>query len=212
MNRYEQIKTGFDKYATTYQERFMDLTLYNASYDAFCALLPPNARLLEIGCGPGNITRYLLAARPDLRITATDMAPHMVQLAQINNPSVHCQVLDARSISQLSGLFDGIISGFCLPYLSTEDCHKLIADSAALLNTGGLAYFSTIEADAQHQTGYATTSNGKDTFYIWYQPTEELEQALRNNKLELLELLRIPYQESETTRSTHLIFIARKEI
>lgn len=40
----------------------MDLDLYNDTYDAFCqAVYKPGARIFEIGCGPGNITRYVLA-------------------------------------------------------------------------------------------------------------------------------------------------------
>jgi tRNA G46 methylase TrmB len=55
---------------------FMNLDLYNDSYDAFCSLLsqekPP---ILEIGCGPGNITKYLLSKIPSAHWLGIDIAP-----------------------------------------------------------------------------------------------------------------------------------------
>jgi 2-polyprenyl-3-methyl-5-hydroxy-6-metoxy-1,4-benzoquinol methylase len=66
----------------------MDLSLYDESYDDFCQLLQKkNASILEIGCGPGNVTKYLLGKRPDYKIHATDAAPSMLALAKINNPT-----------------------------------------------------------------------------------------------------------------------------
>lgn len=82
MDPYAQTAQTWDKIAGLYQDRFMDLTLYNQTYDALCQTLPQNAKLLELGCGPGNITRYLLQMRPDLSILATDTSYNMLELAK----------------------------------------------------------------------------------------------------------------------------------
>ena len=51
-------------FAKLYQEKFMDLALYNDSYGYFCSALDkPQAKILEIGCGPGNITMYLIQTK-----------------------------------------------------------------------------------------------------------------------------------------------------
>jgi ubiquinone/menaquinone biosynthesis C-methylase UbiE len=61
MDKYERTIKTWDKLAEKYQDVFMDLSLYDDSYDAFCALLQKkDATILELGCGPGNITKYLL--------------------------------------------------------------------------------------------------------------------------------------------------------
>jgi trans-aconitate methyltransferase len=80
----------------------MDLSIYNESYDFFCNALPTlSSSLLEIGCGPGNITKYIIEKNPSLQILATDVSPNMIELAKENVPQVDFQILDARSLDAI---------------------------------------------------------------------------------------------------------------
>ena len=48
----------WNKIAQEYEDKFLGIDLYNDSYDGFCTLIQKeNASILEIGCGPGNITQ-----------------------------------------------------------------------------------------------------------------------------------------------------------
>ena len=91
----------------------MDLELYNESYDSFCERLPASATILEIGCGSGNITKYLLKKDAGYRITGIDVAPAMIELARINIPAADFMELDCRELNKIEKNFDGIICGFC---------------------------------------------------------------------------------------------------
>src|SRR6185295_3669822 len=89
----------FNKHASKYQDKFMDVNLYAGSFDFFCdAAKKQNAKILEIACGPGNITSYLLNKRPDFKILGIDLAPNMIALAKINNPKADFQLMDCRDI------------------------------------------------------------------------------------------------------------------
>ena len=80
MDSYQETFNTWNKIALLYQDKFMDLDLYNESYDSFCELIPKQqASILEIGCGPGNITQYILTKRPDFIIEGIDVAPNMVK-------------------------------------------------------------------------------------------------------------------------------------
>jgi cyclopropane fatty-acyl-phospholipid synthase-like methyltransferase len=210
MDSYQTTKDGFNKLASAYQEKFMDLELYNDSYDLFLAQLKQGASVLDIGCGPGNISRYLLAKRPDLVLTGIDVAPEMIRLASLNNPSGKFKVMDARELSGLTERFDGIICGFCLPYLSKEDCARLIRDCASLLHDGGVLYLSAIEGD-HSQSGYESSSNGESKAYVYYHEADDIKEELQANQFTLLELMRKEYQKTPTELSTHIIFIAKKK-
>jgi cyclopropane fatty-acyl-phospholipid synthase-like methyltransferase len=187
----------------------MHLDLYDDTYDAFCDLLPNiNSNVLEIACGPGNITKYLLTKRPGLKILGTDFAPNMIALAKENNPTAVFQIIDCREIDQLTQKFDGIMCGFCLPYLSKEEVAKLFKDSAHLLNNGGIAYFSAIEGDYE-KSAFEYSSDGQHKTFVYYYAAEFLRGLLEENNFEMAELVRKEYPKGETI-STHLIFIAKK--
>src|ERR1043165_8898678 len=98
MDRYKETIENWNKVAQSYQDKFMGLDIYNDTYDRFCELMAHGAHVLEMGCGPGNITRYMRIKRPDLDITATDAAREMVKLAIKNNPGIDAFPLDCRDI------------------------------------------------------------------------------------------------------------------
>ena len=188
----------------------MDLDLYNDTYDIFCnAIKVPHAKILEIGCGPGNITKYLLSKRPDLEIEAIDMAPNMIALAKVNNPTASFKVMDAREIDNITQQFDGIMCGFCLPYLSKEDCAKLINDCSGLLENNGILYLSAIE-DVYEKSAMETSSDGQHSMFVYCHEADYLQEMLQNNGFELTDMIRKHYPKSDGTSATHLICLAKK--
>lgn len=210
MDSYEKVFETWAKMASLYEDKFMDMDLYNDTYDLFCTSVEkPAAKILEIGCGPGNITKYLLTKRPDFKIDAIDAADSMVALAKKNNPSANCLVMDARAINQLTKGYDAILCGFCMPYLSKEDCEKLIKDSAELLNENGTLYLSTIEGDYSQST-YETSSNGEFKLFVYYHETAYLQEMLTAHNFDELQLIRKHYPKGEQL-TTHTIFIAKKK-
>ena len=209
MDKYQLTFQTWNKLAQAYQDKFMDLDLYDDTYDLFCSLIKkPQAKIFEIGCGPGNITRYLLTKRPDFKIEAIDVAPTMVELAKKNNPTASYTIMDCREIDKLTSSYDGIICGFCMPYLSKVDCAKLIKDCSRLLNTNGILYLSAIEDDYS-KSGIEAGSTGNQA-YVYYHEANYLQAYLAENNFEVLELKRKFYPKSPEENSTHLIFIARK--
>lgn len=199
----------FNHLAEAYQEKFMDLDMYNDTYDALCAALKPKAKILEIGCGPGNITRYLLHKKSDLDILAIDAAPNMVTLTKRNNPSARTMILSASDVSSLAETFDAVVCGFCMPYLPEEGCRKLFKDCSRLLNDEGLFYFSTIEGDYK-QSKWETSSDGKHSAYVHYYSGQQLLSFLNENGFSSLRSFRKNYAKADGSPDAHLIFIAKK--
>lgn len=210
MDKYKETFETWNKVAALYQEKFMHLDIYNESYDAFCDLLPANASVLEIGCGPGNITQYLLSKRNDLKITGIDIAPNMIKLAKKNNPSAEFHVMDSRNIHEFKTTFDGIICGFCLPYLSPEDVSKLIVGCYNLLTVDGVLYLSFVEGDA-NKSGFMTASTG-DRTYFYYHEITTIKKQLNDSNFEEIKTFKVEYSKSETVKEMHTIMIANKEV
>ncbi|MDB5200216.1 MAG: Methyltransferase type 11 [Chitinophagaceae bacterium] len=209
MDTYQETFDTWNKVAKLYQDKFMDLDLYDDTYDTFCEEVKiENATILEIGCGPGNITKYLLNKRPDFRIEGIDISPNMIELAKANNPTVNFKVMDSREIDKLHSKFNGIICGFCLPYLSEFDSSKLVKDCGNLLNDKGVLYISFVEGEYS-KSGFQTASSG-DRTYFYFHTLESLRKELANNNFETIKLLNKNYKKSIATEEVHTIIIARK--
>lgn len=209
MDKYDETFETWNNIAALYEQKFMDLDLYNASYDFICdALEVPNAKILEIGCGPGNITKYLLSKRPDLDIFGIDVAPNMIELAKRNNPKANFAVMDCRIISNLETKYDAIICGFCLPYLSVEESEQLIEDAKNLLNNGGLIYLSFVEGQAS-ASDYKSGSGGRVFFY--YHDLAQLGKQLQAQQFEEMKLFKVPYLGADGKEDIHTIVVARKK-
>lgn len=177
MDKNSMAVAVFDKHAKEYEQRFMDVSLYASILDAFCdSVVKKDAEVLELACGPGNITRYLLDKLPELKITATDLSANMLELAAKNNPEADFELMDCRDIDKISKRFDAIVCGFCLPYLDKKETLKLIKDSAAVLNKGGLLYMSTIEGN--YSSSSLTTNSHGDKVYMYYYDEQYLKDIL----------------------------------
>lgn len=209
MDAYKETFETWNKIASLYQDKFMNLDLYNETYDLFCAgVTGEKAQLLEIGCGPGNISRYLLSMRPDLNIYGIDIAPNMVALAKANNPSARFEVLDCRLINSIESTFDGIVCGFCLPYLSPSDVSALISDCYNLLAIRGLLYLSFVEGDPG-KSGFQSGSSG-DRIYFYYYNLSDLMQLLIDNNFEKPVIFNIHYKRTEGIEDIHTVLITKK--
>lgn len=206
MDQYDESLITWNKLADLYQEKFMDLDIYNESYDQFCGSIPKQqASILDIGCGPGNTTRYLLKKRPDFIVTAIDNAPNMIALAQMNNPSAFCKVLDTRNLHDLTDKFDGILAGFVLPYLSESDIRKFLFDSRNILCRQGMLYFSFVEGDPA-QSEFKCRSNG-DRIFFNYHSINFIKMCLAETKFQDPTVLRVCYQQSPTVSEYHTIIL-----
>ena len=215
MNTEARLKETIDTYnkaAKRYQEKFMKMDLYNDTFDKFCSLIEKeDASIFEIATGPGNVTKYLSSQRPDFKILGIDLAPNMVQLAKNNNPLSEFKVMDCKEISSIDKKFDGVMCGFCAPYLSKEELKQLIDDTSKILCSSGLFYLSTMEDD-YNKSGFETTSfSGNDRVYIYYHQTEYITDCLKESNFEIVDIQRKQYPEPDGSFLTDLIIIAKKK-
>lgn len=211
----DRIKETIETYnvsAKAYQDKFMDMDLYNDTYDTFCHLITKsNAKIFEIATGPGNVIKYILCKRPDFKVFGIDLSSNMIELAKLNNPEAEFTVMDCRDIHVIDTKFDGILCAFCLPYLSKEESLKLITDASLLLEPDGVLYISTMEGD-YNKSGYETTSfSGDNRVYVYYHQANFMTACLSELGFEILDLQRKQYPEPDGSFLTDMIFIARKK-
>lgn len=211
MNKTKEIVDLFNRKAVQYQQKYMEVEGYEAGFDLFCAGVEEvNATVLEMACGPGNISRYLLNRRPDFSILGTDLSENMIALAKVNNPQAEFVKMDMRAVGQLQRKFGGVLCGFGLPYLSKTEAVELMATVSALLNPGGMLYLSTMEGTEAH-TGYIGPSEeGGERLYTYYHQADYLQAALEEHGFSLVAQSRQANAPQSGGTGFDLILIAKK--
>lgn len=209
MDPHQETARTWNKLAALYQEKFMDLDIYNESYDFFCAgISKKGAKILDVGCGPGNISRYLLRQRPDFHVLGIDTAPNMIELARKNVPQANFEVMNAQDMPRLNQMFDGIVAGFCVPYLALAECAQFITDCSSLLQSDGLLYLSFVEGDST-DSGFKTGSTG-DRVYFHFHELQWMMLELKKQNLKIVNIMKVNYGKDESKPDVHTIVIAQK--
>lgn len=209
MSHHQETFTTWNKITKIYEDKFMNLDLYNDTYDFFCkSLTKRNAKILDVGCGPGNITKYILDQRADFDVLGIDIAPNMVQLAMANNPTANFRVMDVKQIHQLKFNYDGIVAGFCIPYLSAEETFHLISSAYDLLHKNGVLYLSFVEGNAI-QSGFKSNSEGDQVYFHYHQLATLKAEMLRLGFKEP-QIFEVDFPRSASEKEIHTIMIAEK--
>ncbi len=211
MKNFEISVKRFDEFAAEYAERFMDVDSYSDSIEKFCTQINiKQPKILELGCGPGNITRLLQVRLPEARITAIDLAPKMIEIARKQLPGIDFRVMDVRDISSIPDKFDAVMCSFCLPFLSKEDADKLIADCAEKLSSVGVLYISTMEGNETKAGFEATSFSGNSEIYFNYHSRPNLENSFAECGFEIRHLKLQDYLETDGRITTDIILIGIK--
>lgn len=108
--------------------------------------LPADARVLEVGAGPGSLWNDSRARiPPGWQVTLTDFSPGMVEqqrAALRDHPAfVEFSVADAQELPFDDGSFDGVIANHMLYHV--PDRPRALAEIRRVLRPGGLFFAAT---------------------------------------------------------------------
>ncbi len=123
------------------------------------SLLPKNARILDLGCGPGTSTRYLAETFSKAKITALDLSAPYLKVAQEKlRPYAKVDFVqgDATATDFKDGLFDAVVSTYLLHELPQPEREKLIKEAWRLVKPGGvLALADSLQIDDNPELNWA---------------------------------------------------------
>ncbi len=113
--------------------------------DRFCALLPPGAAVLDIGCGAGvPIARELL--RRGVAVTGLDGSATMLGLFRRNLPEAPAVLADMRQMA-LGERFAGLIAWDSFFHLPPADQRGMFDRFAAHASPGAALMFTSGDAE-----------------------------------------------------------------
>jgi SAM-dependent methyltransferase len=118
--------------------------------------LPPRCRILELGCGPGDLWRENQDRSPEgWSILLSDYSPGMTRqamrsLAGRAGQRIFC-VIDAQAVPLEEASFDAVIADHMLYHIPDRD--RALAEIRRVLKPGGRLYASTIGRNHLRELG-----------------------------------------------------------
>ncbi|CZT18439.1 uncharacterized protein RCC_04284 [Ramularia collo-cygni] len=103
----------FNNLNSSYGELYSQSTLQTTSIQNLISLLPPNSKILDIGCASG-IPNALLLAQAHHHVTGIDYSPQMIAQARKNVPTAEFHHVDARNFTAKEKTYDAIVCSLAL--------------------------------------------------------------------------------------------------
>ncbi len=129
--------TTYDRLAGQRDREMADQRYYSQQVQRLVAtLVVPGSRVLEIGCGLGDL---LAAVKPSVGV-GIDVSPEMIEIAKRRNPDLTFRVADVERDPLPEGPFDFVICSDVIGHLDDiqrgfERIHAMMAPNARLIVT-----------------------------------------------------------------------------
>lgn len=199
----------FNRLADRYAEKYFHLDMYDRYLERFVKRIESQgASVLDVACGPGNVSAYLAKVRPDLKLVGIDLAEGMVKQARLRVPSAEFLVKDCRHIDELEQVFDASAFAFGLSYLTDNDANRFFTSLNATLADSAMLYLSTITGEPSW-SGFETSSSG-DRIYLEYRSVSDVVSMVERAgyRVDFMEVIASPANASKSTQD--LILIAQR--
>lgn len=197
---------SYNQCAARFNELYHDNGGYQDFIQKFSDFLTERAVILDLGCGPGNVSKFLSQQGKGYQIIGVDLSTGMLEIAKRNVPEQTFMVGDIRYL-EFKRQFDGIIASFSIIHLDTVETTKLFGDCYNLLKDGGYFYISFM---ADGCSGFETTNFSDNEIYFNYLIPEEIVNVLENTGYQIIEKYFRSYYRMTEKVVRDVIVIAKK--
>ncbi|WP_162916475.1 methyltransferase domain-containing protein [Dongia deserti] len=175
-DRKQQIARHFGAAAPTYDHAARIQARIAEQFAGEIAALTQPARILEFGCGTGNLTLALTSRFPNAHLIATDLTPPMTALCRKRlgtSPRLSYAAMDAELPASAPAQFD-LVGGSLAAQWFAKPAHAFAA-LGTLLRPGGVLALTTLGSDTFQEWRAAAAMLGLDAAIPAYPSLAELD-------------------------------------
>lgn len=200
---------AYDQNADAFAGKFMEYPPYLERIKEFISSLDGGEKVLDLGCGPGNMARQLVLSGKGYTITGVDLSEEMLRIARENVPEASFFCQDIREINFKPNSFDVILLSFCIVHLKDKEMVSLLEKVSQYLKAGGKVYLSFMEGKT---AGFETTSFSREEIYFHYHTAERVGEVLTQNGIPPFKVVKQGYPEMDGTITTDVFIYGGKPL
>lgn len=200
-----QAAAVYDMMAEDYTDLFWDDRTDRNQTEQFLDLLPQDPRVLDAGCGPGNIARHLIA--DGCSVVGVDLSAELIEIATERVPEAEFQVMDIRELSFPRESFDGVYAAYSLMHVADEDVLAVLREFARVMRPGGVLFVAAKAGDGETYIE-EPLADGEPCYFNFFDQ-EWLTDQIRTAGFEITDFTRKKPETEGELPNDKLIYIAR---
>ncbi|WP_243469956.1 class I SAM-dependent methyltransferase [Klenkia marina] len=193
MTGLDALRTSYDRVADAYVGmRAGDLGRHpwlRAALGAFAEEVRDLGPVLDVGCGPGQVSAHLAGLGVD--VSGVDLSPRMVEHARRAHPQLRFEVASATDLRPAEASLGGVLAWWSLFHLPRADVPAVVGTLARALVPGGQLVWGTHVGDGETHRTDAYGVDGVSWTTVRWQP-ENMAAVLTGAGLEPVVELRFP--------------------
>src|SRR6185369_1068804 len=130
------VEDTYAKIAKAYAEEFFDDRADLPVIDKLVGLVPAGSRVLDVGCGPGQFSQYLMGH--GLVAEGIDTSDEMLTIAREKVPNGSFSKMDMRRLQYADKSFEAVLLAYSLIHIPTPEIPNVLKELKRVLKPGGL--------------------------------------------------------------------------
>jgi SAM-dependent methyltransferase len=206
-----RLRDSYDRLAAAYADNLFDelshKPLDRALLDAFAEEVRGKGPVVDVGCGPGQIARYL--HERGVSISGLDLSPEMVAVARRLTPAVSFREGSMLDLPDPDGSWAGCTAFYAIVHFDEGELKRALREIGRVVRRRGLLLLAFHEGrEIVHRDDLFGVAVDLD-FVFW--ETATVERALREAAFVIeAKLERSPYEGREHP-SRRVYLFARRE-
>jgi ubiquinone/menaquinone biosynthesis C-methylase UbiE len=145
-----------DSYDATYGKDLDDLVLDRRVLDTIVSHLEAGGTVLDVGCGPAHVCRYLISRGTDA--VGVDFTRAMLAAARTEDASVPLIAADLLALPVRSSTAQAIVVFYVLQHMPRSTIGRALRELHRVLKAQGLIAVAVHEGDAELRVGQVTAT------------------------------------------------------
>lgn len=208
----EELQSSYDRVAEDYARQFrdeMDSKPFDRKMlDWLAEKVGGIGVICDMGCGPGQIARYLHTQ--GVKVCGVDLSPAMVQQAQSINPDISFQRGDMLALADVAdNSYGGIAAFYSIVHIPRQQMGRALQELKRVLRPQGVLLLTFhLGQEIKHLDEWWGKEVSVDFLFF---ETEEVKSYLAEAGFELEEMIvRDPYPETVEYQSRRAYIFAKK--